>query len=870
MRRRTLFLALACVFALSAAATAATWNHVGTVGFTKQSPSQFQDRQRVILNSMVFDEAGNLWVAASYDDQEIAPAQGLYAHGSGVSVFKAGSMQRVDVDVKALGFDGCVTKLVVSKLSDGGDGNVYALQNYLNIEWSAEITQNRILKLELNPDNTISVVQVYTPGTVAIWATPAHKLGGLAAGSDGKLYFTQNGVNSYWKYHFFWRYDPIAGTAEEAPNRDGVTIECGSETHRMLDLEYLGNEQFAIVGAKYNNDWQCSPISWTEPWAEYSINLSKPGWGRKWNTANAYDPIRRKMWAGGRSEIAYVDWNKFPADPGATIVDLGGGNKGLRIAADTLIYNADMKKNAKTHKYYSDKQGIPGAATSAVFRLRVDSYDTDRTIIWIYPNSSKSVSRYGMAASLQIIGGRYKLHTLVNATTPELADLGPVVPGEWNEFWLYIDSETATCQCKLNGSMVYNGPLTYSTGKGWIGWIEWGDLTAIENDPGSSITTWDYVYAGAGLIPPSELPSKYYYYNDGSVLPHRQYQGSHIMSYWYGNPANPTIFDPMARTVEGSRVWHANSYDELGSPQPGVRLGGMYWVSAMAVNPYTGEPWIAYGAEPSYGYEPTDRVYTLPASISSTKPTRGDEGAPEAGAQVTNLLTRGDRMYALTCNLTTGVYNVYSAEMGSVPPGSVSQIKSYRAGALVTTDAPKVVTYPAQGQYSEFFYIEDEGRTGGIRVYPAGPEDARSAGDKVSVSGILDVINMEACIANATVSGTDTGSVEPVAMTTRSAGGGAGAVQPAVIPSAGLSTIGLLVRVAGVLEQDYDGWYLDDGSGYKLRVDWYNLPWGTNNVIITGVLAVDPVDTTEPPDGKPDEYRAVLLVRSEDDIQVLP
>jgi hypothetical protein len=828
------------MFALSSAAllAASSWTHVGTAGFTKLSPNQLTDRKRPAINSMIKDSAGNIWVSCSYDDSEFVPGQGFYHKGSGVTVFKAGG-GTVSVDVNALGYKSCITKLV-----EGGDGAVYALLNFSNLEWTTYAQfQDYILRLELKPNDTIQVTEIYTPGSQGpIWTAPVvNKIGGMAVGEDGNIYWTQNGVNSYWKYHFFWRYNVALGQVEEAPNRDGLVQECGSETHRLLDLEHVGNNQFAIVGPYYNAKWQCTPISWTTPAVFSNDNTSDPTWGRKWNTASAYDPLRKKMWVGGRGEITYREWRL--AGSAGTIVDLGNGNKGI-----------SMSTTGATNEYYTDQFGIPSARETGALRFRVDNYNTDFILMWLYGNARYTTTGNGVAVALQVIGGRFKLMDLYpDAGNPaELADLGPVNLGQWNELYVYIDAGASLCKATWNGTVVYNGSIGHREGKNWLSWFEWGSRVGAAGS-GVSAVTFDWVAQCLGDAGPGEVQSKYWLYLDGSILPTADpyFLGSNIMTRFDGDPLNPTIFNSNGKvgTFNSYPVWHANSYDELFSPTPGKRLHGMYWISALAVNPYTGEAWVSWGAESTYEYDEVGRVRTVPVNITSTKPPLGDEGVPETGAQVVALMFDGGTAYALTCNLTTGAYNVYAKSLDIPGPMSIAAAKSMPVGVMVTTDSAKLVTL--SNPDDRWFYVEDDDRTSGIKVIPQLDQPIGSVGQRAQITGFTAVVDGEAVIYATSVQlSTTEDKIEPLAMSIRNVGGGQLGAQPptyagdssnSTLPAT-LNTTGLLIRVVGRLVVDWNTFkeYIDDGSGYPLYINWPSGVGASENsvVAITGVSTV--------------------------------
>ena len=866
-----------------AIATASTWNLVGTAGFTVETPSQLTDRKRPMLNSMLKDTVGNTWVSCSYEQDEVQAVAGqspLYPHGSGVTVFKAGG-GIVNVDVKALGYLGCITKMV-----QGGDGAIYVLSNYSNLEWTTYNQsslvnpgyQDYILKLVLNPDNTVTVTNIYTPGpqgTTAIWTANGvvNKIGGMAVGGDGNIYWTQNGAMPTWKYRFFWRYDVVSHAVEEAPNRDGVTIaECGSETHRLLDLEYVGNDQFAIVGALSGNTWQCNPISWTVPEANKPENTSNPGWGRKWNTANAYDPLRKKLWLGGRSEIVTNEWTfntggaTLPAQaPTPTVVDLGAGNSGINFISVNKRNNC-ITNNAAT---------LSATQLTGAWRFRVDSYSTDANLCYQYNNSQNTTHKEIAAISLRIAGGRFKLLQWEQTGWPELVDLGPVVLGAWNELYIYHDSETKTCRVTWNpggagNTVVYNGTILTRTGSVLPSWILFASSFGVNDTVGSignrsatCTVTYDWVGQCIGeASTQAEVIGKHWLYVDGSKSPTGDpyFICSNIMTRFDGNPMNPAIFDGTGKlggAANSYKVWHANTYDELNSAVPGKRNHGGYWITALAVNPDDGQAWMAYGADPTYEYEPVDVVRTVPVVFTGTKPMRGDEGVPEAGSQVVSLMFSGGSVYALTCSPVTGAYKLYSKTVTATGPTSVAGIKSKPLGTAFTTNTSKLVTLQGTG----FFYIEDDDRASGIKVIPATGQPLGNVGQRAAISGFTDVVNGEAVVYANTVTLSSTADVvKPLISIVRDTGGAVSGIQPAV-PAAdstayettnttyasevgkGLNTTGLLITVTGKLKWSLlNGFfeYIDDGSAFPILI---NTTSGTGGVAdsmisVTGVSTV--------------------------------
>jgi hypothetical protein len=136
------FVAAALVVAVSNVALAATWHKLGTSGFTAAPNSiTTTDMKRIKFNSVVTDNAGNVFsTAVNWNNNGTA---------GGLTIYKklgTGNYQTIDVDLNALGYCGGVTKLVV-----GGDGAVYGLQNWLEIQWPYNSgVSNRIIKIDPN------------------------------------------------------------------------------------------------------------------------------------------------------------------------------------------------------------------------------------------------------------------------------------------------------------------------------------------------------------------------------------------------------------------------------------------------------------------------------------------------------------------------------------------------------------------------------------------------------------------------------------------------------------------------------------------------------------------------------------------------
>jgi len=224
-----------------------------------------------------------------------------------------------------------------------------------------------------------------------------------------------------------------------------------------------------------------------------------------------------------------------------------------------------------------------------------------------------------------------------------------------------------------------------------------------------------------------------------------------------------------------------------------------------------------------------------------------DQGAPEAGSQVVSLMFSGGKAYALTCSPTTGAYNLYSMDVPTTGPQSISGIKSKPAGTLFETDTPKL--------------IEDDDRSSGIKVIPQGGQPLGAVGQRASVKGFTEVTNGEAVVyANSVTLSSTSDAIVPTHVLVRDTGGLQTGIQPAVFggnnfaydgsdPAVvfenprGLNTTGLLIRVTGKLKWSittgfYE--YLDDGSGFPIFINFPSMTGAFDGafITVTGVSTV--------------------------------
>jgi len=191
----------------------------------------------------------------------------------------------------------------------------------------------------------------------------------------------------------------------------------------------------------------------------------------------------------------------------------------------------------------------------------------------------------------------------------------------------------------------------------------------------------------------------------------------------------------------------------------------------------------------------------------------------------------------------------------------------------------KIVTYAG----TDFFYIEEDARSCGIRVRKEG--HGITPGMRVDVAGAMQTnADMERYLAATEVTGNGQGSVRPVAMSGKSIGGSdwhydaaSGAGQKGISAADGLSNIGLWVKTTGKVMQgapgDTEPLYLDDGSGVHVEVV---LPSNVTSpgcgalVAVTGVVSCRKehqlINGPHPPHVYQDFQRRVVLAT---DLQVL-
>lgn len=189
-----------------------------------------------------------------------------------------------------------------------------------------------------------------------------------------------------------------------------------------------------------------------------------------------------------------------------------------------------------------------------------------------------------------------------------------------------------------------------------------------------------------------------------------------------------------------------------------------------------------------------------------------------------------EQRYADTIHLNA-IDNI-TFQLDPATTGSLGKLKSQTDGTTVAVNSA-ILTYinvpTAQGEYARL-YVEDTNRSSGVLILSKDSKlwtNPPHLGDKISATGTLSVDGGEIAITTPTVSVTS-GSAEdipdPVISTNKSLGGGSFGIQPGVLNGAGLTNVGIRVKIVGVVTSGaaLNGWvtdgagntctYVDDGS----------------------------------------------------------
>lgn len=347
--RRTFVFCVLSLLTLGQAVLAADWHYEGTSGFSLQvykgGPGNgdegvwnaVTDHQYPGLWSVAADPQGNVYFTAGDIRNLNDGSDPAFPGGSnGFTIMKpdgSGGWTQLNIDLSknGLGLLGGVTKMVV-----GGDGKVYALQNWMpppyNWHWrpfwlmpgnnwvTGDCTDCARLVcriLRVNANGTVDVIREYSPADQMFIGAENPKwrnhVKGLDVGPDGNVYWWLGGTRweagsptVYWDKHILWRYNVTTQMIEESPTAG--TNNGWNEISQLNNFAYVGTSAsgemwFAKVRgpANSNKTWHLNPIGWSTNRTE-AVNQADPStYGHQYQFHTIYDPVINQLWVGGWS-----------------------------------------------------------------------------------------------------------------------------------------------------------------------------------------------------------------------------------------------------------------------------------------------------------------------------------------------------------------------------------------------------------------------------------------------------------------------------------------------------------------------------------------------------------------------------------------
>ena len=164
------------------------------------------------------------------------------------------------------------------------------------------------------------------------------------------------------------------------------------------------------------------------------------------------------------------------------------------------------------------------------------------------------------------------------------------------------------------------------------------------------------------------------------------------------------------------------------------------------------------------------------------------------------------------------------------------------------------------------FYVESPDRSAGIKVVSVVSVQEQ---DKVYVAGFVSSDSTERIVADASVTVTGSGTIEPLFLTNSALGGSGDSVVPGASGAVGLNNVGLLIRTSGrIILVGTDYIYIDDGSkvdaasgqiGVKVSVSAPHTFQVASYALVTGISALE----TDGP-----EFRRLIRTRRNSDVTV--
>ena len=228
--------------------------------------------------------------------------------------------------------------------------------------------------------------------------------------------------------------------------------------------------------------------------------------------------------ARGQEFSSFLDGSTLPGNnPGwtvdgdaGTIVDLGGGNFGIRQVDDNP---GDVNPGGGVHggSYDEYYQIIQDPANTLAARFRVDAYSGASprlTMLGLTPATGAGGSAPGVGIGIRNVNGadrwlalRFLAEAVTDPPPPEhtLVDLGPVVLGQFNTAQIHInntpdDPNNGLVRISWNGVEVYNAITPEDYMSGGEGYPEFG-ASNYWGEGGSSTVTYDWVGYGPGYVP---------------------------------------------------------------------------------------------------------------------------------------------------------------------------------------------------------------------------------------------------------------------------------------------------------------------------------------------------------------------------------
>ncbi len=442
-------LVLAGLAILTSPAAGAPWGYVGDSAFTIPQGSYMKDRKRIRAFYIISDSNGNVYATGGDSENNSS------TNPSGLTIFKSDG-SKIDVDLSPAAFAGTnrvdhnlpggITRMVI-----GGDGAVYALQNWSEIHWGFERGWNhRILRIDANGGVTV----IWDPWVAynacnPMWTLPPDsgytsvtnkedtQIRGLAVGADGNVYWTMRsavsgGASNHWKYRFFWRYNLQTQQVESAPlnarfcpsGTDGPLADNNGwlENNRFFDLIHVGVDPetnidwFAVIGGQGGAGWRVDAVAWDQPRRMVQYGTSNPGWGRDYATVIEYDAVRQKLWAGSRntpSDFPNVGTNimgRWSGDPTKPILfqQKEGGNPGdLTLPLRHGTPEAPDANNPNADVWHSNGNTAGGSTNGGdywVSAMAINPGDGSAWVSWGASSSYNYAGPYGPVGKVYRVG----------------------------------------------------------------------------------------------------------------------------------------------------------------------------------------------------------------------------------------------------------------------------------------------------------------------------------------------------------------------------------------------------------------------------------------------------------------------------------